>query len=69
MWSKMKKHKDIKKGVDFHIKHNDYFGSLATSLSLVSQSLPKEDEKYKEVLNNLVEELLYLKDNYRIVNN
>ena len=62
----MKKQRDIKKELDFHIKHNDYFETLSTSLSLISQNLNSENEEYKEILDNLVEELIYLKDNYKI---
>ncbi len=62
----MKKNKDIKRGLEFHIKNNDYFSNLATSLSLISQSLSKEDKKFKEVLNDIVEELIYLNNHYSI---
>lgn len=60
-----------KKSVKFHIKSNDYFGTLAAVLSLVGQSI--KDNKFKElnikVLKNLEKDLMFLQKEYKIVKN
>jgi len=60
---------EIKKRVDFHIEENDYFGTLATILSLLCQKLEKEttNKECVRVLNNQVENLMYLQNKYKIV--
>lgn len=50
-----------------HINAQDYFGTLATVLSLMKQN--HEDSLTSvdiEAVNEVVEELTYLQDNYRI---
>lgn len=56
------------KSVDFHIKNNDYFGTLATVISLVRQSihLKKYQESNIKTLNNLEKDLVYLQKKYKI---
>lgn len=54
------------KSIKFHIKSDDYFGTLATILSLISQSLENNKQSIK-VLNNIVKDLLYLQKEYKIV--
>ena len=53
------------KSVKFHIKSDDYFGTLATVLSLVSQA-PKNGKHNIKILEKLVEDLTYLQKNYKI---
>ncbi len=64
------KKKNIK-SLEFHIKSNDYFGTLATILSLVRQNIEKN--KYKKLniktLNETEKDLLYLQNNYKIMRN
>jgi len=57
-----------KKSLEFHIKSDDYFGTLATVLSLIKQNLEKDKLKQKniEVLKNLIKDLLYLQNKYKI---
>jgi hypothetical protein len=52
----------------FHIESDDYFGTLATVLSLQEQNL-SEYKKFKvsEILKNKVDELMYLQNNYKII--
>ena len=60
-----------KKGVEFHISVQDYFGTLATVLSLYAQSLTRRRFSPKEVAEGLCrksEELSYLQKYYRIEN-
>lgn len=59
-----------KKSVDFHVKNDDYFGTLATVLSLVRQNIEKNKTKSIlcfKALDNSVEELMYLKGKYKII--
>jgi hypothetical protein len=60
-----------KKGIEFHILEQDYFGTLATVLSLYAQSLKTRRFSPKEVAEGLCrksEELSYLQKHYRIEN-
>ena len=54
--------------LEFHIKSNDYFGTLATILNLIEQNnqLAKEERK---ALNNIVKDLMHLQENYIIKKN
>ncbi len=56
--------------VKFHVKNNDYFGTIASILSLIKQELKKDDcanaAIFKKILKNLEEELLFLQNNYHI---
>lgn len=54
------------KSIKFHIKSDDYFGTLATALSLISQSLENKKQNVK-FLNTIVKDLLYLQKEYKIV--
>ena len=56
------------KGLEFHIKVNDYFGTLATILDLSRQTLG-DSVREREVagyLERSVKDLMYLQANYRI---
>ena len=61
---------DRKKSIQFHVKYNDYFGTLATVLSLLKQQEErKRFNKNKDniqLLDNLVNDLIYLQENYQI---
>src|SRR5229473_307567 len=53
--------------LQFHIKENDYFGTLATVLDLVSQDLRKKGHRgHAETLGRLRDRLMYLQQGYRI---
>lgn len=56
-------------GVRFHVKSDDYFGTLATVLSLLRQQA-KKDGRLKAAalksLDNLEKDLLLLQKEYRI---
>ena len=54
--------------LEFHIKSNDYFGTLATILSLIAQNnkLPNAEQKS---LNKIINDLMYLQKNYIITKN
>jgi hypothetical protein len=55
------------KSVNFHIKSGDYFGTLATVLSLIRQSLGLKEKRNAKILENLEKDLLFLQKRYRIV--
>ena len=56
--------------LQFHIKENDCFGTLATVLDLVSQDLRKKgDRSNAETLGRLRDRLMYLQQGYRIERN
>ena len=54
------------KSVKFHIKSNDYFGTLATVLSLIYQT-PEHNKQYIKTLKKLVKDLMYLQKENKIV--
>ena len=56
--------------VKFHVKNDDYFGTIATVISLIKQNL-KENNRYdaavlETLLNNLETDLNILQKNYQI---
>jgi hypothetical protein len=55
-----------KKSLEFHIKSNDYFGTLAAILSLLAQGAV-DKQNLNTILNEKVEELIYLQNNYKII--
>ena len=56
------------KGLKFHIESDDYFGTLATVLSLLKQSLSgKKTLENLKLLDSKVEELMYLQNSYKII--
>ncbi len=53
--------------LQFHIKENDYFGTLATVLDLVSQDLRRKGHNNNaEMLDRQCDRLMYLQERYRI---
>lgn len=55
--------------VRFHVKSDDYFGTIATILSLARQQAKKNgrmDRTVLETFNNLENDLLFLQRNYQI---
>ena len=60
--------KKRRQSLEFHIKVNDYFVSLATFLDLGRQGLeyPKFNKSFAECLTRTVNDLMYLQENYRI---
>lgn len=55
------------RSLKFHIKSNDYFGTLATIISLVRQNLEKKESGSAHILKKLENDLVYLQENYKIV--
>lgn len=53
------------KSVKFHIESSDYFGTLATVLSLIKQS-PGNIKEHERGLNNVIKDLMYLQKEYKI---
>ena len=57
-----------KESLEFHIKSDDYFGTLATVLDLIKQQIfGDKKSKLKNAIESKVSELLYLQENYQIV--
>ena len=57
-----------KETVDFHIKQDDYFGTLSTIVELINQDHVLENKgELKKILNNLKQDLLYLQENFDII--
>ena len=55
------------RSLQFHIKENDLFGTLATVLDLVSQNLRNKGLRGNaETLGRLRDRLMYLQQGYRI---
>jgi hypothetical protein len=58
-----------KASLQFHIQQNDYFGTLATVLDLVSQDLDRRGYKpHALTLSRLRDDLVYLQRSHRIEN-
>jgi hypothetical protein len=55
-----------KKSLEFHIKSGDYFGTLATVLSLTEETIV-EDKKHKAIFKRLIKDLMFLQKEYKIV--
>ncbi|MCF7820766.1 MAG: hypothetical protein K9M44_04870 [Candidatus Pacebacteria bacterium] len=55
-----------KESASFHAQNNDYFGTLATIISLLEQNDKLQKKDYKKILNNLKEDLIYLQKNFKI---
>ena len=57
----------IDASIQFHIENNDYFGTLATVIDLVSQDLQKNGHnRNAEILQRLRDNLVYLQRSHRI---
>jgi hypothetical protein len=54
--------------LEFHIKNNDYFGTLATILSLINQKDQLQKEE-RTTLNKVINDLMHLQENYIIKKN
>jgi hypothetical protein len=53
--------------LEFHIEHNDYFGTVATVLDLVVQDLNRSGyTHHTETLAALCDELVHLQQHYHI---
>lgn len=56
--------------VKFHVKSDDYFGTIATIINLLRQEFEKNDRNHTAVLNkllkNLEKDLLILQKDYQI---
>lgn len=54
----------------FHVKNDDYFGTIAAVLSLMKQQIIKNNHPqaavFNTILKNIEEDLLYLQKNYQI---
>jgi hypothetical protein len=56
--------------VKFHVASDDYFGTMATILSLLKQQIKKDGSSQapacRQTLKNLEQDLLFLQKNYQI---
>ncbi len=58
--------------VKYHLENDDYFGTIATIISLIKQSLKDKknnkisDDEIEKTLNNLEKDLVFLQENYEI---
>lgn len=72
MTVKINKHNNMsldKKVLIFHIKNEDYFVNRATSISLLNQDIQERGslELPSSSLDELIEELMYLQENFKII--
>ena len=51
------------KSLKFHIKNDDYFGTLATILNCKIQDIQKE----LKVIERIKNDLMYLQNNFKII--
>jgi hypothetical protein len=58
------------KSVRFHLAQDDYFGTIATILSLVRQKIEespkKQSQEFSLTLKNLENDLVWLQENFQI---
>jgi hypothetical protein len=58
------------KSTKFHVENNDYFGTIATVLSLMKQEINKSGllniAAFNKTLKNIEKDLLFLQKNYQI---
>ena len=54
--------------IDFHIRSNDFFGTIATRIDLIRQDAQKRGfvESHNEVLMSIIDELVFLQESYLI---
>lgn len=57
---------DLEK-INFHVKADDYFATLATVLDLMQQEQLNPEIDHSKILTQLKEELLILQKKYRII--
>ena len=57
-----------RRSIEGHIRHDDYFGTLATVFDLLRQDMGKSGKQraHKELLERLRDDLLHLQNNYEI---
>lgn len=58
------------KSVKFHVKNDDYFGTIATLLGLIKQEISKSQnnsKKIKTTFDNIEKDFMWLQKNYKIV--
>jgi len=56
-----------KQSVNWHIKQNDYFGTLATIINLINQDYILDNKKeLQKILKSLNKNLIYLQKNFII---
>lgn len=57
-----------RRSIEGHIRHDDYFGTLAAILDLLRQDMEKSGGKpaRRELLLHVRDDLLYLQDTYQI---
>lgn len=57
------------KSTKFHIENNDYFGTIATILSLIRQNINNKNCQKDNIkaLNNIEKDLMFLEKEYKIV--
>lgn len=56
--------------VKFHVKNDDYFGTMATLLGLIKQEISKDKDsskKIKTTFDNIEKDFMWLQENYKIV--
>ncbi len=59
------------KSTDFHIKSDDYFGTLASVLTIINEKKDSHDKSdlklIDRILKNVIKDLMYLQDKYKII--
>jgi len=56
-----------RKKLEFHVKSNDYFGTLATIIDFIRVEEKIVGKNKNKILKNIKDDLLYLQNNYKIV--
>ncbi len=58
------------KTVKFHIKSNDYFGTLTSILTIINEKKDNPDKSDIKIINrilkNVINDLIYLQNNFKI---
>lgn len=55
-----------KRILEFHVRSNDYFGTLATILSIIMQS-SNNGQECKRIMKSMIIDLIYLQKEFIII--
>ena len=67
----LKMKKEEEKSLEFHVEVGDYFGTLASVLTLINEKIESTDKDYIKVnhscLKSAIKDLMYLQKEYKII--
>jgi len=58
---------ESKASLKFHISSDDYFGTLASIMNLLTEKNMVYNSRHKQALKRIADDLVFLQQNYKIV--